>query len=352
MRISYWSTYVCSAELHCYANGRQVLVSTLNLAHLLPFSAGWAGPGRNAHLDGPPLLVCRTHGATPFRLSLHVGDVGHALVVGPTGAGKSVLRAMLGLQCRRYSGSRVCVFDTGRSIRATVLGLGGEHYDLGGGAIAFQPLAGIDDPATRSWAADWLEGLLAHEGIEPDPGIKDALWSALGSLASAPACERTLSGLCALLQENRLRQALAPYVLGGPHGRLLDAECESLGEGEVRAFEMEQLMHARGAVLPVLTYLFHRLERRFDGAPTLLVLDEAWTFLDDPLFAGRIRDWLKTLRKKNVAVVFETQSLADVAGSAIAPTLIASRSEEHKSELQSLMRISYAVFCLNKNNIK
>src|SRR3546814_2005255 len=75
---------------------------------------------------------------------------------------------------RRYSGSRVFVFDTGRSIRATVLGLGGEHYDLGGGAIAFQPLAGIDDPVTRSWAADWLEGLLAHEGIELDPGIKDA----------------------------------------------------------------------------------------------------------------------------------------------------------------------------------
>src|SRR3546814_17816285 len=88
--------------------------------------------------------------------------------------------------------------------------------------------------STRSWAADWLEGLLAHEGIEPDPGIKDALWSALGSLASAPACERTLSGLCALLQENRLRQALAPHVLGGPHGRLLDAECGSPGEGVVR----------------------------------------------------------------------------------------------------------------------
>src|SRR3546814_19363321 len=85
---------------------------------------------------------------------------------------------------------------------------------------------------------------------------------------------------------------------------------------------MEQLMHACGAVLPVLTYLFHRLERRFDGAPTLLVLDEAWTFLDDPLFAGRIREWLKTLRKKNVSVVFATQSLADIQRSAIAPALV------------------------------
>ena len=68
-------------------------------------------------------------------------------------------------------------------------------------------------------------------------------------------------------------------------------------------------------VAPVLTYLFHRLEERFDGRPTLLILDEAWVFLDHPLFAARIREWLKVLRKKNVAVVFATQSLADIADS-------------------------------------
>ena len=74
----------------------------------------------------------------------------------------------------------------------------------------------------------------------------------------------------------------------------------------------------------MLTYLFHRLEARFDGRPTLLILDEAWTFLDDALFAARIREWLKTLRKKNVAVVFATQSLADIERSTIAPALIES----------------------------
>src|SRR3546814_10349446 len=96
---------------------------------------------------------------------------------------------------------------------------------------------------------------------------------------------------------------------------------------------MEELMQEAGAVLPVLTYLFHRLEERFDGRPTLLVLDEAWLFLDNPMFAGRIRDWLKTLRKKNVAVVFATQSLADIAGSSIAPALH-ERSAANTSELQ------------------
>lgn len=83
-------------------------------------------------------------------------------------------------------------------------------------------------------------------------------------------------------------------------------------------------MGQTGAVAPVLTFLFHRLEERFDGRPTLLILDEAWIFLDHPLFAARIREWLKVLRKKNVAVLFATQSLADIAGSAIAPAIIES----------------------------
>ena len=90
----------------------------------MPLSAVWAGPDRNTHLDGPPLMVTRTDGATPFRLVTHVGDVGHTLVVGPTGVGKSVLLATLVLQFRRYPNSRVFVFDKGHSARATILGLG------------------------------------------------------------------------------------------------------------------------------------------------------------------------------------------------------------------------------------
>jgi len=304
--------WLSSVPGHVYANVRQPIVSTLNLAHLMPLSAVWAGPERNEHLDGPPLLITRTEGATPFRLTTHVGDVGHALVVGPTGAGKSVLLATLILQFRKYAESRIYVFDKGRSVRAAMLGLGGQFYDLGlEGGLTFQPLRTVDDPGARAWAAEWVQALLGHERIEVTPEVKDAVWSALGSLGSAPVEERTLSGLATLLQSNKLRQALQPYTLDGPFGRLLDADHEDLTLGDLQAFEMEDLLHARSVVLPVLTYLFHRLEAQFDGRPTLLVLDEAWVFLDDPVFASRIREWLKTLRKKNVGVVFATQSLAD-----------------------------------------
>jgi len=349
--------WLSSVPGHAYANVRQPIISTLNLAHLMPVSAVWAGPERNTHLDGPPLIVTRTDGATPFRLVTHIGDVGHTLVVGPTGMGKSVLLAILAMQFRRYAGSRIFAFDMGRSMRATILGLGGEHYDLGAdGAVAFQPLAQIDQAGYRTWASEWVEGRLLHEGVPVGPDEKSVIWSALGSLAGAPVEQRTLTGLSVLLQSNALRQALAPYVLGGPHGKLLDADHDRLGGADVQGFEMEELMHSKAAVLAVLGYLFARLEARFDGRPTLLILDESWLFLDDPTFAARIRQWLKTLRKKNVSVIFATQSLADVQGSSIAPAIIESCASRiflpNPQATEPQIRTIYEGFGLNGRQIE
>jgi type IV secretion system protein VirB4 len=315
---------------HVYANIRQPPISTLNLAHMVPLSAVWAGEARDHHLKAPPLFLAKTEGSTPFRFSLHVGDVGHTLIVGPTGAGKSVLLALMALQFRRYPGSQIFAFDFGCSVRAATIAMGGDWHDIGGVLsgesaefVELQPFAAIDDASERAWAADWIGAILSRERIEVTPEAKDHLWSALTSLASAPIPERTLTGLCALLQSNVLKRALQPYCLGGPYGRLLDAEFEHLGEGAIQAFETDGLIGT--AVAPaVLSYLFHRIEGRFDGRPTLLMIDEGWLALDDAEFAGQLREWLKTLRKKNASVVFATQSLADIDGSAIAPAIIES----------------------------
>jgi len=342
---------------HVYANVRQPLVHTLNLAHLMPLSAVWAGPARNEHLSGPPLLYAETSGSTPFRLSTHVSDVGHEIIVGPTGAGKSVLLALLALQFRRYPGSQVYIFDKGRSARAAVLAMGGEHHALGeSDALAFQPLRHIDDDVERAWAAEWVASLLAHERLDVTPEVKEALWSALTSLASAPPEERTLTGLAVLLQSNALKAALMPYTLEGPFGRLLDAAENRLALSDVQCFETEALMNTAGVVLPVLTYLFHRLEERFDGRPTLLILDEAWVFLDNPVFAARIREWLKVLRRRNVSVVFATQSLADIADSSIAPAIIESCPQRiflaNDRAIEPQGRATYERFGLNERQIE
>lgn len=315
---------------HLYANVRQPPVSTLNLAHMIPISAVWAGPEHNDHLDGPPLFFADTEGSTPFRFSTHVGDVGHTLIVGPTGAGKSVLLSLMALQFRRYPDAQVFAFDFGGSIRCATLAMGGDWHDLGGmftdgddGAVYLQPLARIDDPAERAWAAGWIGAILGREGIAITADVKEHLWTALTSLASAPIGERTLTGLAVLLQSTDLKQALGPYCLGGPHGRLLDAEIEDLGAASVSAFEIEGLV-GTAASPAVLSYLFHRIGDRLDGRPTLLIIDEGWLALDDASFGGQLREWLKTLRKKNASVLFATQSLADIDASPIAPSIIES----------------------------
>ena len=315
---------------HVYANVRQPPVSTLNLAHMIPLSAVWAGPERDEHFAAPPLFFGKTEGATPFRFSLHVGDVGHTLIVGPTGAGKSVLLALMALQFRRYRDAQIFAFDFGGSIRAAAIAMDGDWHDLGGGlsegaddSVALQPLAQIDDPAERAWAAEWIAAILTKERVALDPSAKDHIWSALTSLASSPAQERTITGLAVLLQAQALKQALQPYCIGGPFGRLLDAETERLGEASIQAFETEGLIGA-GAAPAVLTYLFHRIEQRLDGRPTLLMIDEGWLVLDDPAFAQQLREWLKTLRKKNASVVFATQSLSDIDSSDIAAAIVES----------------------------
>ncbi|PWB95189.1 conjugal transfer protein TrbE [Methylosinus sporium] len=315
---------------HAYANVRQAPISTLNLAHMIPLSAIWAGADGDEHLRGSPLLFGKTDGSTPFRFSLHVGDVGHTLIVGPTGAGKSVLLSLMAMQFRRYARAQIFAFDFGGSIRAAALACGGDWHDLGGGlsagsedSVSLQPLARIDDAAERAWAAEWVAAILIKEGAAIDPAAKEHVWSALTSLASSPPNERTLTGLAVLLQSTALKQALQPYCVGGPFGRLLDAEEEHLGYSNFQAFETEGLIGA-GAAAAVLTYLFHRLEQRLDGRPTLLVIDEGWLVLDDPAFARQLREWLKTLRKKNASVVFATQSLSDIDNSPIAPAIVES----------------------------
>ena len=342
---------------NAYANVRQPIIHTLNLAHMTPMSAVWAGPTKNNHLNAPPLLYATTDGSTPFRLVTHQGDVGHTIVVGPTGAGKSVLLSLIVMQFQRYAGAQVYIFDKDRSAFATTLGLSGDFYNLGADAdLGFQPLKALDIEAERVWATEWILGLLSHENVEVTPDVKEAVWSALSNLSQAPIAERTITGLVALLQSNTLRQALGPYTLDGPYGRLLDADAEGFDLSDIICFEMNALLEEKGLILPVLTYLFHRLEARFDGRPTLLVLDEAWVFLDHPLFASRIREWLKTLRKKNVSVIFSTQSLADIATSSIAPAIIEScpsrvfLANDKATERQ--MRRAYEDFGLNARQIE
>ena len=307
---------------HVYANVRRPIVNSMNLTHLMPLSSVWAGDAVNRHLEsvcgvGAPHLYCSTTGSTPFRLHLAVGDVGHTLIIGPTGSGKSTLLGMLALGWLKYPGAQVIVFDKDRSARAATLAVGGTCYEPGKetAPVAFQPLAAIDQAPERIWAAQFIATLLAAQGVAVDHRTQTGIDETLTSLAAAPRKQRTLTLLATQIgsRQRELRDALRPYTLEGNFGQIFDADEDDVrADGFWTMIEMGHLMAMGPAVvLPALEYLFHRVEQRFDGRPTLLILDEAWLFLSHAVFASRLQGWLKTLRKKNVYVVFATQEVAD-----------------------------------------
>lgn len=314
---------------HGHYNVRRPLLHTRNLADLLPLTSAWPGHEQNPcpffPKDSPSLCYAATSGATPFRLNLHVGDVGHTLVFGPTGSGKSTLLSLLMAQFFRYPEAQVFAFDKGYSAYVLTSAAGGDHYDLGLDDVSFCPLALTDREEERLWAHDWLELLMRLQNVPLLPEYRKALWRALELLATSPASGRTITDLINTVQEHTLREALTRYSVSGPLGRFLDADQESVNSGRFQTFEIEALMSmGEQVLLPILTYLFHAIDRRLDGRPTLVVLDEAWVMLANGAFGAKIEEWLRTLRKKNAAVVLATQSLTEVANSPVRDVIMES----------------------------
>lgn len=330
---------------HGVANVRRPMIHTLNLSDMLPLQSIWVGhafcPCPNYPPKSPPLLHGAAEGATPFRLNLHVGDVGHTLVFGPTGAGKSTLLALIAAQFRRYENATVFAFDKGNSLYPLTKAIGGIHYDIGAdkGGPQFCPLAEIKTPQDAAWAEEWIETLISLQGVVVSPRHRSEIHRAMTLFMQSQS--RTLTDFVTTLQDKPLREALEYYTISGTMGFLLDNTHDDLMLGAFQTFEIEELMNmGEKNLIPVLLYIFNRIEKRLQGQPALLILDEAWIMLGHPVFRDKIREWLKVLRKANCAVLLATQSLSDASRSGImdvlqesCPTKILLPNEEANSKL-------------------
>jgi type IV secretion system protein TrbE len=305
-------SYLGSLPAHGYYNCRRPIVSNRAFVDLAPTTAVWSG-----HLDNPhpaltgPCVVAATEGSTPFWWSLASGDVQHTLVAGPIGAGKSTLINLLIAQYLRYPDAQVFSMDKGWSQYVLCRAAGGCHYAPSASrrdGDRFAPLAHVDDAGERAAAADWIEDLLQLQGIDVGPPERAAIHRALELLAASS--HRTLTAFAAKVQDTRLRAALSPYTGDGTLAHLFGAERSPLRDGHLHVVEMEALLDLRKkALAPAMTHLFREIERRLDGRPTLLVVEEAPNYLADSLFTRRMRQWLLELRKRNAGVVFVTQIL-------------------------------------------
>jgi type IV secretion system protein TrbE len=310
---------------HWQANVIQPIIHTLNKAQLEPISAPWAGVTWNAHLNGPPLFYAKTNGNTPFRVSFWVGDVGSTLFVGPIGSGKStVVLFALSQFVARYPRAQGYILEVGASGKALTYAMGGQYFDLGSPDLMFQPLRTIHDEQQRRWAHEWVGDRFVESGLTLTPEHRNELWRALSNLATAPASQRTLTGLMLTLQSRELREALKYYTLDGPHGLLLDADTDGLPQGTFQGFNLKALLDKPRIMPAVLSYVLHRLEGCLDGSPTVVVCDDFAKYLDFDIFVDILDNLMRLRRKDNLAVWMSTQTGEDILNTKIARLILES----------------------------
>ncbi|HHR1366111.1 TPA: conjugal transfer protein TrbE [Legionella pneumophila] len=314
---------------HGVENIRRPLINTMNLADLLPTSSIWTGENKAPcplfPALSPPLLHCVTSGNTPFRLNLHVRDLGHGIMFGPTRSGKSTHLGLIALSWRRYKEARIYSFDKGLSMYPTCKATGGEHYTIADKAstLAFAPLQFLETKADRAWAMEWIDTILALNGLNTTPAQRNEIGHAIMSMHQSGS--KTLSEFVMTIQDEPIRETLKQYTIDGLMGHLLDAESDGLGLSSFMTFEIEHLMGlGEKFALPVLLYLFRRIETSLDGRPTLILLDEAWLMLAHPVFKNKIAEWLDSMAKKNCVVFMATQHLSHAAVSGILDIIVES----------------------------
>ena len=318
----YWAQLPANAEFV----GRPSNINTLNIAGFAAMHNYPVGKIAGNHW-GDAVTVLGTTSGTPFFFSFHSRDVGHTTIIGPTGAGKTVLMNFLCAQALKFN-TRLFMFDKDRGAEIFVRALEGNYAHIDPGKKCyFNPLQLDDTPENRSFIAEWLGTLIS---VNEEPISADDL----------SIVQRAIEGLYKLRKEDRvLKNISAFFGMGGPGtiasrlsqwhsgGRFAPIfdnveDKVDFNSASVFGFEMGDVLNNRACLVPVLLYLFHRIQLSLDGTPTIIVLDEAWALVDNKIFAGKIKDWLKTLRKLNGLVIFATQSVEDAVNSSISDTLI------------------------------
>ncbi len=316
---------------HTTVNSRRALLRAQAMADLMPVRSIWRGhatcPSPRLPLGTPALLEARARTGEHVRVNLHEGDVGHTLMFGPTGAGKSVLLGRIAAAWLRYPDAQVIWFDRQRSSAHACAALGGTFMEPGvPGSSGIAPFARLGRLGA-TWGLSWLTALV--EAGLGRPAFPEEAAELRGAVESLKGTERpTLRNAWEYVQSRPLRQVLEAWF-EGPEAGMFDDDDVDLGAAleaaALTVFETHTLFEARPDVTMLsMDYVFAETDRRFDGRPTLVVLDEAWSFFAHPLWVDRLRSWLKEGRKLNVAVLMATQSVADAARSALTEDLLES----------------------------
>ncbi|MEP3050468.1 MAG: VirB4 family type IV secretion/conjugal transfer ATPase [Erythrobacter sp.] len=304
--------------------GRRGLVSTTNFAGLASLHNFPVGRAQGNHW-GDAVTLFETTAAGPYFFNFHQQDLGNFTVIGPSGSGKTVVLNFLLAQARRFA-PRTIFFDKDRGAELFIRAIGGQYDRLTPEAQSgLNPLQLEDTPTNRQFLIDWLSLLAGQTSSAELDQIRDAIETNF----QQPTERRRLRHLVELFRGSArphpddIYSRLRPWWGDGERSWLFD-NAQDLTDlsAQTVGFDMTAILDDPAVRTPAMFYFFHRVEQRLDGSPAIIVIDEGWKALDDEIFVRRIKDWEKTIRKRNGVVGFATQSASDALESKIASAII------------------------------
>lgn len=303
---------------------RRGLVSTSNFASLASGHNFPLGQASGNHW-GDAVTLLETTAAGPYYFNFHQGDLGNFTVIGPSGSGKTVVLNFLLAQSRKFR-PRIIFFDKDRGAELFIRAIGGRYDQLRPGVESgLNPLQLPDTPVNRQFLIDWVALLAGGADIDETTRIKDAI----DANFEQPLPHRRLRHLAELFRGGHrphsadLWARLRPWWGEGERAWMFDNPQDLTDlTADAVGFDMTQILDDPALRTPAMMYLFHRVEERLDGTAAIIVVDEGWKALDDEVFVRRIKDWEKTIRKRNGIVGFATQSAQDALESKIASAII------------------------------
>lgn len=293
-----------------------------NMCDLMFLRALQSGEVVNRHLSEqagkpmPALATFKTRHLTNYHFNFHNGDLGHFLVVGPTRSGKSSLLNFLMAKWKQYEPSRLIIFDKDWSCRIPTVLMDGQHLDLGRERVRVNPLLELESETDRTWAAQWVEGLIASKGYRVTSDDTKHIWMAIDGVSRLPVGTRKLASVAFQLPRH-LGVELEPWINDGPLASYFDHKDDDFSLSDHTTMEMGEIMLQPAAARAFLDYAFHRIQKLLDGRPTLIYIEEAWFMLEDEHFVQRLNNWLRTLAKRNAIIGMATQSLRELSTSRI-----------------------------------
>lgn len=306
-------------------NIRKYTLNSFVLTGLMPNSTSYQGESWNNHLNDIPLLTVKTRENDIYNLNLHVKDVGHSILVGESGTGKSVALGIFLQAFFKYKNSQVFLFDYKGSSRVLTACMGGKYYDLGmDDKLKFQPLATVDTEVGKAFANNWILTLLEIENIKLTPEIKEIVWQALTVLESLPKNRRTLSTFENVVRSFEIKQAVKIYTIAGSYGKYFDGDIDMFSNERWQVFEMEYVVKDEKVVPLLLKLLFYKIEveKLNKGYPTIIGVDETGVlFKNLKEMEKGLDDWLVTLRKLNTLIIFAFQNLHQMKNLTIYPAM-------------------------------